>query len=124
MKTPEETKKGLSEPELFCSHCQHHGEPHGCNRPNGSCQAFDNADDALDYIQRLEAQNAELVKKIERLQRERDAAVTDIHKTCSTCKHYYYNRQDDDAADCPWLDGCKIKDHWEWRGVPEKEDTE
>jgi hypothetical protein len=54
MKTPEEIKKGLSEPELFCSHCQHSGEPHGCNRPNGSCQAFDNADDALAYIQQLE----------------------------------------------------------------------
>lgn len=67
MKTPEEIKKGLSEPELFCSHCQYSGEPHGCNRPNGSCQAFDNADDALDYIQQLEAQVPKWISVKDRL---------------------------------------------------------
>lgn len=25
-------------------------------------------------------------------------------------------------ADCLWFDGCKSEDHWEWRGVPEKEE--
>lgn len=70
MKTPEEIKKGLSEPEMFCSHCQHSGEPHGCNRPNGSCQAFDNADYALDYIHQLEAQVLKWISVEDRLPQE------------------------------------------------------
>ncbi len=54
--------------------------------------------DALAYIQQLESANTELLTKVEQLEtkchqleRERDAAVADLHKTCATCKHYYYN---------------------------------
>ena len=100
MKTPDEIKKGLVEPELFCEHCGQYGEPHGCNRPCGACGAYENADDAAEYIQQLEA--------------ERDAAVNDVSlfPECCTCKHdprkkgYIPN----DCDDC--INHC----NWQWRG--------
>lgn len=54
MKTAEEIKKGLIDPEVFCGHCTYNGEPNGCNHPNGLCQAWENADDAYELIQYLE----------------------------------------------------------------------
>lgn len=121
MKTPDEIKKGL-ECCMFghCSYCPYSAE-HGCD-----CSEH-LGNDVREFHQQLESQNAELLTKVKQLEikchqleRERDAAVADIHKTCSTCKHYYYNRQDDDTADCLWFDGCKSEDHWEWRGVKEE----
>lgn len=103
-KTPDEIKKGLElcYEDIDCSECPYLDECFGNDEdPFGAVMP-----DALAYIQQLE--------------RERDAAVADIHKTCSTCKHYYYNRQDDDTADCLWFDGCKSEDHWQWRGVKEE----
>ncbi len=99
--TPDEIKKAMQGCHSFemCSLC-----PYFSLSVTLGCKRRRNAD-ALAYIQQLE--------------RERDAAVADICKTCSTCKHYYYNRQDDDTADCLWFDGCKNEDHWEWRGVKE-----
>lgn len=111
-KTPEEIKKGLEccyspvEPMLRCEACPY----------NGSIVCKMRLDtDALTYIQRLEAQNAELVRKTDKLQssmgqvqkalqdngfqtlekllqaysqvkRERDAAVACIPRSCGFCK--------------------------------------
>ena len=54
MKTTEEIKNGLVDPEVFCDHCTYNGEPNGCNHPNGLCQAWENADNAYELIQYLE----------------------------------------------------------------------
>lgn len=115
MKTPEETKKGLecanncSENGMTCRGCPYLGE---------NCSALH--PDALAYIQQLEATVsekekviAELLEKIEQLQRERDAAVNDIKcvisapeaflNDCVVCKYKYR----------PICESCE----WEWRGV-------
>lgn len=132
-KTPEEIKKGLSEPELFCSHCQHSGEPHGCNRQNGTCQAFDNADNALDYIQQLEANDSQVKKALRdngfqtleallqaysQVKRERDALENDLYSVvndyvtpCFCCKIFDSSTTvcDHEGVDC-----------FIWRGVQEQ----
>jgi hypothetical protein len=74
----------------------------------------------------LEAQNAELLEKVEQLQAERDAAVADLAhvKDCDTCK--YDNACLTGKKDCfvchekscPCLT-CK----YEWRGVQKEETT-
>ena len=66
MKSPDEIKKGLRCPawvrnhHLPCSECDYHG------RDKPPC-AIAVHEDALAYIQQLEAQNAELLKQIEEL---------------------------------------------------------
>lgn len=52
-----------------------------------------------EYIRMLEAQNAELVRKTEQLERERDALMKDVSGYCSTRA---------------FIEDC------EWRGAPEK----
>ena len=61
---------------------------------------------------------AEVADEIEKLRRERDAAVADIQgvmrnaaDTCYRCKH----RFGDSAAEC-CID-CEDGSNWEWRGV-------
>lgn len=77
-----------------------------------------------EYIRMLEERNAELVRKTDQLQRERDAAVkilTDIvHITewfgdidiCSACKK-------DNCKECR-----TCNEGFEWRGVPEPPEEE
>lgn len=81
--------------------------------------------DALAYIQQLEAQNAELLEKVEKLKTERDAAVADLKKAAN---------EKGECFGCKWYNGknCTNKDYkricssyddkWEWRGV-QKEET-
>ena len=39
-----------------CAECQYHGEPCGCNRPEGTCDAWDLGQEAADCIERLQAE--------------------------------------------------------------------
>ena len=81
----------------------------------------------------LEAENAELQKRIQQIERERDALVKDLkeaHRPCDSCKH------NNDftvgcAGRCAGYGECEIinscvcfgctdsNSHWEWRGVKE-----
>ncbi len=132
-KTPEEIKKGLECAEN--AHC-----------PDKSCAYYKShipcsvqvQKDALALIQqlerdkswasenydlireenkRLEAQNAELVRKSEQLERERNAAIHDINKAqdCRTCKHINVQPPEQPCRSC----GLRGKD-FEWRGPCEE----
>lgn len=48
---------------------------------------------------------------LERLKRERDAAIEYIPRSCSTCKHERCELRDEPCA------SCNDKKKWEWRGV-------
>jgi hypothetical protein len=86
-----------------CVECPDYGEPNGCNREDGACDAYFACNDAAELL-------AELLAEIDRLKAERDAAVTEVCRRCPDgevidgIKHYPCN-------------GCK------WRGVQEKEDV-
>lgn len=109
MKTPDEIKKGL-EP------CRDKSDCEWCE----FAQLCDLEKEALAYIQQLEAdleiakiQNQYISevadayeKDIEKLERERDAAVNEIDRYCQTCN----------KKNCI---GCKYASRWEWRGLPE-----
>lgn len=104
MKTPEEIKRGLLAcTELVMPADVQHAVMVG----------------ALSRIRQLEEQNAELVKKIERLQRERDAAIADLSKTSDRCR--YCKRNELYTAVC---DECVHGRNFEWRGVPEPPEEE
>ena len=69
--------------------------------------------DTSDYIQQLEAQNAELLTKVEQLQAERDAAVRDCGCfPCQTCEE----RENGDLCPMCEINGGFRKFH-QWRGV-------
>jgi hypothetical protein len=63
--------------------------------------------DALAYIQQLESRLAQVEK-------ERDAAIHDLHRYCSTCKHD--PRKEFNKMPCKLCMDNKI-DGYEWRGV-------
>lgn len=99
MKTPNEIKKALE-----C--CNEEGRCHECPYdPTGdhNCNCQKN-DDAMAYIQQLEAQ--------------RDAAVNDLGvvRDCKVCKHYDHTPNEAPCRHCGIAQA-----NWEWRGV--KEDT-
>ena len=101
-RTPEEIKKGLeccSVDGLSCSNCSY------CVSCDADIHALER--DALAYIQQLE--------------RERDAAVDEIFKTCSNCKH---EKLGYGVGPCPPIEEyVKMIDcsNWQWRGVQEVE---
>lgn len=131
MKTPEEIKKGLE----FCTRERHSVEPlcDSCPYDDGG---FDMvkctghlSQDALAYIQQLEAESSRKDDTINSLtellnaaheetaaiKRERDAAVDDLELCglCKVCKH-----METKCNDCR---RCKLRiafcDKFEWRGV-------
>ncbi len=65
------------------------------------------------YIRQLEAQNAELLKKVEQLQAERDAALENIRGDCVYCLHLCEDTVAPSCFDC----ANKGYYRWEWRGV-------
>jgi len=101
MKTPDEIKKGLD-----CNNIDH------CNEcPYDGLDCAKHVDqDALAYIQQLEAENADLKSRLAQVERERDAALHDfLCDPCEVCKH------GETALDdcCALYTQCKF----EWRGV-------
>ena len=106
MKTPEEIKKWLKQD---CGECD---EENFCPYMGiAGCIGILHKD-ALAYIRQLEAQNAELVRKSEQLERERDAAVNDLSAgyRCGSCTRYFGN-----GGECPGGRFC-ILGGFEWRG--------
>lgn len=106
MKTPEEIKKRLER----CEDTTH------CNTCESSfyCKV---EEDALTYIQQLEAQ-------LEQVTRERDAAVRDAHGVCRACIHYNGHYPTGDIMSCCKFEECvhgaddwESEDSWQWRGV-------
>lgn len=68
-------------------------------------------------ISELEKENAELLKKVEQLQAERDALMHWAKGRCDTCAHNddcVKHDPDPEGYVTHWYDDCEI---WEWRGV-------
>lgn len=61
----------------------------------------------------------DLVKAIEQLVRERDAAVADIPERCATCKHTESKKTDSPCDRC-FKYGTGKRSQWEWRGVKDE----
>ena len=91
--------------EDMCNECEYYGEPCGCNRDGGQCKAYGIALEAADAIERL-------IADVERLTRERDAAVRDMRgNACLACAHY---EQKDGQHECF---RCENRSKFSWRGV-------
>lgn len=108
MKTHEEIKKGLGS----CSSYECLGNHTDCPYfESDMCMTFATGD-ALAYIKQLEAELAAV-------KRERDAAVKDIKKGCTTCKWHEVTfngcSPDHDCTHDYVCDG--LYSAWEWRGV-------
>ena len=124
MKKPDEIKKGLE----FCGADECHGDQHTSCPYNGDMFCImHTCADALALIKQLEAQNAELLEEIERLQAERDAAVNDLKEladrqgACFGCKWFTGER----CGDTEYKIICGFHDSkWEWRGVQKEERNE
>ena len=102
MKTPDEIKKGLEVCATLDGDCE--------NCPYDGLQIFCvdlSRKDALKYIKQLES-------RIAQVERERDAALYDLHGDCDYCKT--------DRKMCVKCVHCLMSqeatmDSWEWRGV-------
>lgn len=132
MKTPEEIKKGLACDAPGCEGCPY-ADIVECG---ASVQ-----EDALEYIRQLEdaiegsaqlVQSAnELIKKrmnemesrLAHIERERDAAVSDLSESawCGDCRHY---KVDMDKEPCKTCLKNGQKALWQWRGVCEENTKE
>lgn len=136
-RTPDEIKKGMEccmgDPLVWhCDECPYAEQgaevDDGCDY-NGA-QVMQ---DALDLIQLLQADNAQMNRCIEnmtdklnamndevaKLQAERDAAVSELVGTCQVCRW-------EETAKCASCHFCEDawnvhESNWEWRGV-QKED--
>ena len=117
-RTPEEIKKGLEccKPKWESSRwvtcrdeCPFRNEHAFCKNVLMAC--------TLALLYRLERERDELLQKNQQLERERDAAVEEIFKTCSNCKH---EKLGYGVGPCPPVEEyIKISDcsNWQWRGV-------
>lgn len=87
-------------------------------RDESNCNVLDYVDEAADLIETLAAE-------LERVKRERDAAVADLKGLCDVCAHF-------ETCDGPWcgdcdsFDGCEspcktcpAESNWQWRGAKE-----
>lgn len=60
-----------------------------------------------------------LVAVLENVLNERDALMLDLCGTCFVCKHRFVEKEEDPCRECVSPYG---EEHWEWRGVPDKEE--
>lgn len=119
METPEKVKKGLE----CCAndaYCCDEECPYFNPSSNGVDCASKMHTDSLTYTKQLEVQNAELLQKVQQLERERDAAVKDLQAisvltftACLACKHSRGN-----GKNCPR--SVETVRCFEWRGVCEQ----
>ena len=121
MKSPDDIKKGLECCASFdsdmCLQCPYDDGHIAC--------CLDKNQDALAYINQLE-------QRLAQAERERDAAVADLKKDCSTCKNEEIqgtcNRPNGCAGcsntDCPCSLGDSVNDCWQWRGICEENSKE
>lgn len=113
-KTPDEIKKSFRLHTLSnrsgCIGCAYR-DP---NKISFKCQS-ELFKDVREYIKQLESQNAELLKKVEQLEAERDAAVADISRGCYTCRNGGKDIWEEPCDSCRRTGGNI--DHWQWRGA-------
>lgn len=83
-------------------------------------QVTQERDEAWKVVESVSEQNEIMAGALERVKRERNAAVEDISKECHKCKHFkvLFNGCTPDY-DCDYSDVCRDDDHWQWRGVKE-----
>lgn len=84
-----------------------------CVKNRRAMDALCNAEFAADAIEQLVRERDELVTKCHRLEKERDAAVSNLRKYCDCifCKWFI-------DGDCTDLKHEKCYgEHWEWGGV-------
>lgn len=70
-------------------------------------------------IQKLYYKNIKLNEELEKVKRGLDAAKRDIYMGCETCAHSKNNNKTNER--CKFMYDCYMRDHWEWRGVRDKE---
>ena len=114
MKTPDETKRRFAEAieePFFLAGCVDHDLIDACEKAHASMA------DALAYIQQLEDHIGDITKKVERLETERDAAVSELTGTCQVCRW----EETEKCASCHFnTDAWNVHEsNWEWRGQPE-----
>ncbi len=112
-RTPEEIKLGL----VHCLTAREYRNclvcPYGTPRKRGvlpcDCEV---RQDILALIDQL-------LKDKKQLERERDAAVEDIFRMCSNCKH---EKLGYGVGPCPSIEEYLTNDcsNWQWRGVPQE----
>lgn len=91
-----------------------------CDRTNYGCQARPFLLDAATAISTLQAENEKLRAELERVKRERDAAVASWRGFCAKCawngKQYLADgKMDDRCKTCRENGKC----NWQWRGQKE-----
>ena len=79
------------------------------------CGVFGLLDDAATALSTFQAENEKLRAELEKVKRERDAAVTDLKAVgkgeCWVCKHFRNGGQK--------CRNCEDGSNWEWRGQKE-----
>ena len=113
-KTPEEIKNGLEccgKGNACRGHCPYDGPENDINGCTGKLSR-----DALTLINRLEGDNIAKAIVLDRLERERDAAIEDMRNDPHCCFHCKYRNGIGREANLANLDG----DCFEWRGAKEE----
>lgn len=130
-RTPEEIKKGLeccspryeSKHWVSCSsECPFRNEGAYCRNVLHACNKkyIQLLEDGIDRVYKQVDALRGLPEKIQQIERERDAAVKDIARTCLKCAHRERRfladgKLDDLCGTCIYNNMC----NWEWRGVQE-----
>lgn len=79
--------------------------------------------EAADLMERLEAQNAELLEKVEQLKAERDAVVAALRlQGCDSCLYCDRESWEEPCLFCSADANNNEYDRWQWRGVQKEED--
>lgn len=83
--------------------------------------------DADRYIRELEAENHQLLTKVQQFERERDAAVSQLKGKCWACKSGKPIRKGSNSILCEKLGGLRMNistgcPHWEWNEGKEQND--
>lgn len=54
---------------------------------------------------------------LDRVERERDAAIKDIPRACGYCKHYAHKKTHECHSKTPCANISGVNTAWEWRGL-------
>ena len=71
----------------------------------------------------------DLMNKLDKAERERDAAIEELRGKCSVCKSYAPFHRRDKCLNCKWDNAspaCPIEcqdDNWEWHGLKDENNS-
>lgn len=129
IKCPNIQKCPFGENKIYCEQCQYKICDEAATAITDLLARAEAAEARCETLEKMVKEYQDTIvpgyrERAEKAERERDAAVEQLHGVCSACVHYTPYHNDGPCATCTHEVACfvpeKATDKWKWRGQKEE----